>query len=175
MTAEPNPLIELSAKHAITEVLHRYCRAMDRVDRALARTCWHEGATIDYEGAFRGLATDFVDWVCTLHEQLFIAHSHQVTNTLITLDGARATSECYVTVALRSKGPAADSTDIEGRGRYLDRWARRDGVWAVEHRRHISDLRTVRPAIGAQPLGPSSRRDRSDPSYELLEVDRPTP
>lgn len=36
---------ELAAKWAITEVIHRYCRGLDRMDKALALSCWHPDGT----------------------------------------------------------------------------------------------------------------------------------
>src|SRR5438477_89804 len=33
----------LAAKQAITEVIYRYCRGLDRMDRALALSVWHPG------------------------------------------------------------------------------------------------------------------------------------
>ena len=38
---------ELLAKQAIREVIYRYCRGLDRMDRALALSCWHPGGTAD--------------------------------------------------------------------------------------------------------------------------------
>lgn len=163
-----NPEVRnLLDRQAITDVLHRYCRAMDRIDRGLALSCWHEGAAVDYGDAFRGGATDFVDWVCRVHEEVFAAHSHQITNVILRLDGPRAVSESYVTVALRTRGGEGDPVDIVGRGRYLDRWSRRDGAWAIEHRRHVTDLQSVRPATDIAGAA-AARRDRSDPSYDLM-------
>ena len=159
---------DLLARQAVTDVLHRYCRAMDRIDRALALTCWHEGATVDYGDAFRGGAADFVEWVCRVHEDVFVAHSHQITNVALRLTDDRAASESYVTVALRTRGDGAgEQVDIVGRGRYLDRWSCRDGTWAIEHRQHVTDLQQVRPATGLAGAVPA-RRDRSDPSYDVL-------
>jgi hypothetical protein len=162
----------LAARAAITEVLHRYCRAVDRLDRDLGLSCWHDGATVDYGDTFRGTAADLIDWVCTIHEQLMAAHSHQVTNVLARIDGDRATSESYVTVALRTKGD--DPTDIESRGRYLDRWSCRNGIWAIDHRRLVTDLSSARPSAPTTEPAAGARRDESDPSYELFERGRPS-
>jgi hypothetical protein len=51
------------------------------------------------------------------------------------------------------------------RGRYADRWSRRNGHWALDHRRYIEDFRSVQE-IPSQPAG-TGRRDRTDPSYEV--------
>ena len=94
------------------------------------------------------------------------AHSHQMTNILIELDGDQAASETYVTVVLRTRADAA--LDIFVRGRYLDRWSRRDGVWAIDHRIHVPDHTTTLPVPEPVLSESSGARDRSDPSYPLF-------
>src|SRR5439155_824312 len=130
-------LEKLAAKQAITEVIYRYCRGLDRMDRALTLSVWHPGGTADYgEEMYVGTGEGFVDWVWQQHAH-FDRHSHQITNVLIDVDGDTAASEAYVTVALRATAPDA-IVDTVSRGRYLDRWSRRDGGGAIDHRRHIA-------------------------------------
>lgn len=162
---------DLLAKQAITEVAYRYCRAIDRLDRDLALSCWHDGASVDYGASYQGPATGFVDWAWPIHRESFVAHSHQITNLLVEIRGDRAASEAYATVVLRAGTPPARVLDIVGRGRYLDRWSKRDGIWAIDHRHHVTDLRSTYavPAAGGVPEPPPSHRDASDPSYELFD------
>ena len=48
--------------HEITQLVYRYCRAMDRIDHELGYSIWHEGATADYgEGLYQGSGTGFID------------------------------------------------------------------------------------------------------------------
>ncbi|MES2303795.1 MAG: nuclear transport factor 2 family protein, partial [Pseudomonadota bacterium] len=53
-------------------------------------------------------------------------------------------------------------------GRYLDRWSRRDGHWAIDHREYVQDIDEVvdagPPLVGAF----GARRDREDPSYAVF-------
>jgi SnoaL-like domain len=95
-------------------------------------------------------------------------HSHQVTNTLIELDGNRATSESYVTVALWTL-PDGDGSQSElvGRGRYLDRSSKRQGVWAIEHRTHLLDLSGTLPLLRGD-VSTGSARDEGDLSFEFI-------
>ena len=98
-----------------------------------------------------------------------LRHSHQITNVLIEVDGDRAVSESYVTVCLRTKPHEGGVTDIESRGRYLDRWSRRDGRWAIEHRQYVDDImHTVAVPDDAAAAITSGHRDRDDPSYAFL-------
>jgi hypothetical protein len=131
----------LAAKQAITEVLYRYCYAMDRCDRELGYSVWHDDGLAHYVGMFEGTGRDFIDFGQSGHETMFEGTSHQVTNVLIEVDGDRATSECYVTAANKRRG----GTDLLViRGRYQDRWSCRDGEWRIDHRRFTEDVRELR-------------------------------
>ena len=162
----------LLAKQAIVEVIYGYCRGLDRMDRDLALSTWHEGGTADYGPMFNGTGAGFVDWVWNAHTA-FTAHSHQVTNILIHVEVAdsRAVSESYVTVALRMAPDDGSLIDIVGRGRYLDRWSCRDGRWAIDHRRYVDDFQAVYPMAATEVTDSSAstgRRGPDDPSYEVL-------
>ena len=156
----------------IRQVLYRYCRGLDRMDRALVDGCFAPGATVDYLAIHRGTAVSFLDEVWVRHA-VHWRHSHQMANVLVELDGDRAASETYVTVALWS-APGPRATELVVRGRYLDEWARMTDGWVIVRRTFVTDLRT-RMHLGPDPLGTlgaSSARDKSDPSYDFLPLDR---
>ena len=44
----------LADRQAITDLIYRYCRSMDRIDAELGYSIWHEDATADYEGYYTG-------------------------------------------------------------------------------------------------------------------------
>jgi hypothetical protein len=135
-------LRELLDKQAITEVLHRYCIAFDTKDRELAYSVWHPDGTAEYEGMFEGTGRGFVDFGVGAHETALPVSSHQVTNILIDVDGDVATSTAYVTAAAqRADGSAVNLI----RGQYDDRWSRRDGTWAIDHRHFRTHLTHVVP------------------------------
>jgi hypothetical protein len=151
-------------QQAIREALYRYCRGVDRMDRALARSCWHTDGSADYRGMFSGGADALLDWMWKLHATME-THSHQMTNQLIEVAGERAASETYVTVVLRSKGGRSPARDIFSRGRYVDRWSRREGRWAIDHRIYLNDWMTF-VAVPAEPTSAiTGRRDGEDASY----------
>ena len=168
MTDELETLV---AKDAIRDVIYSYCRAMDRMDRELALSVWHPGGSADYGSTFHGTCEGFVEWVWTRHAGLE-AHSHQVTNILIEVDGDKAASEAYAFATLRQT-TAGESVDIIVRGRYLDVWSKRDGRWAIDARTFVTDVRSVyvpRPEVARSEPDPRYRRDASDPSYELFKL-----
>lgn len=158
---------ELTAKQAIADTLARYCRGLDRMDRQMVLEVWHPSATAVYEPWFEGTGEDFVDWVWPVHEGMQ-RHSHQITNVLVEVDGDHAVSEAYVTVCLRTRPVQGRVVDIVSRGRYLDRWSKRDGRWAIDDRRYVDDLTHEVPVDDTSSREGSSRRDRDDPSYSYL-------
>ncbi len=159
-------LTETADKLAIAEQLANYARAMDRIDHELGYAVWHPEGTARYGTMFEGTGRGFIDWVCATHAQM-IAHMHRVTNILITLDGESAASEAYVHATLRFEqdGVLRQGTAL---GRYLDRWSRRDGRWAIDHREYVQDIDEIVNA-GPSLVGAfGGRRDRDDPSYAVL-------
>ena len=161
-------LSQVADRQAITDQIYRYCRAMDRIDHELGYAVWHEDGTADYgEAVFQGSGRDFIDHVCRQHSQLLV-HSHQVTNIVIELDGERAGSEAYVTANLRMErgGKLLQMTVLS---RYIDRWSKRGGRWAIDHRVAVMDMDEVREVTPMKQLD-QGRRDRTDPSYAVLEA-----
>jgi SnoaL-like domain len=127
------------AKQAITDVLYRYCYAVDRIDPDLGAQIWHPGGLAHYEGIFEGTAEDYLNFVFESHRKTD-ATSHQLTNIAINVEGDRATSESYITACVR-----ANNNDIVVRGRYTDTWSRRDGNWRIDERRYRHDVVQVLP------------------------------
>jgi SnoaL-like domain len=136
-------LEELAAKQAITEVIHRYCRGMDRMDRAITLSCWHPGGTDDHAPLYKGSAEGFVDWLWPVHAAMTVTR-HVVSNILINLNGDKAGVETYWSLVLRV--PRGDEEyDIIAGGRYLDQFECIDGVWAIRHRSSLMDVNRVEP------------------------------
>ncbi|WP_428310506.1 nuclear transport factor 2 family protein [Hydrocarboniphaga sp.] len=181
MSVATPTLAELAAKQAITEVLHRYCRSMDRMDRELALSCWHAGGTDEHTPLFSGTGEAFVDWVWKIHEPMLLTR-HTLSNVLIEVDGDNAWSESYWTVLLRIARDGA-IYDLWSGGRYVDHLSCVAGRWAFVHRRSVHDWDQVQllemtmanfpgpalvePAALQAPLYPA-RRSQQDPSYQAL-------
>jgi hypothetical protein len=162
----------LIAKQEITEVLYRYCRGMDRMDRELTSSAWHPDGTAQNGDRFFGTGEEYIDRVWPAHGAMKL-HNHQTVNILIEvdLDAGLATSESYFTAVLRAEPEPGTLVDIVSRGRYLDRLSRRDGRWALDHRQLVEELRHAVPVSADMAEVPTeSRRDREDPSYLLASV-----
>lgn len=164
-TTRPNRLEIAADKAEIREVLMRYCRGLDRADIGILRGVYHEDAWAD-QGPYDCPAWEFCDHVLDLLDNLEICR-HDITNTLIEVDGDTASSEAYFFGIQREKGSGYDDYLA---GRYLDRFERRGGEWRISYRLVVLDW-TRKVAFSADndtvydPLFPRSRRDESDPLY----------
>ena len=160
------PLLdELVTKDAIRKQIYNYARGLDRMDKDLAYQVWHPDGTANYIGTYEGTGAGFVDWVWPRHEPL-VAHSHQITNILIKVDGNTAVSESYVMASLHAQPTENSATTRLVRSRYADAWSKRDGRWAIDRRIAITDFTTTDEATGPnQPT--EGRRDQTDPSCQV--------
>ena len=181
MSAATPCVTDLVAKQAITELLHRYCRSLDRMDRDMALSCWHPGGTDEHTPLFSGLGSDFVDWVFALHAPMLLTR-HVLSNILIEVQGDQAWSESYWTVLLRVTRDEK-VIDIWGGGRYIDHHRCVDERWAFVHRRSVHDWDRaiplemtmadfpgpplVIPTAPDAPIYPAARSN-ADPSYRAL-------
>lgn len=168
-TVTETELATLVAKQEIRDVLSRYCRGLDRMDREMAMSVFHPDAPAHYLDMYEGTGHGFVDWVWQAHEAMD-RHSHQITNVLIDVDAdaGTAVSEAYALVTLWTKPDEHGAQlEITARSRYLDRWARRDGRWAISERTHVLDMQIGRP-VEMHASNAESRRDTGDASYALF-------
>ena len=157
--------VEQDDRATIIDLIYRYCRAVDRMDADLGYSVWHAGGTADYGAdVYQGSGHGFIDFVNGQHART-LAHSHQVTNIVLSLYGDRAASESYHMAALRILRDDM-LQEITVRGRYLDRWSKRDGRWGIDHRITIRDFDDIR-AVTSLSISPG-RRDRDDPSYAVF-------
>lgn len=164
MTTEVT-LEALVARTEILDCVHRYTRGMDRLDRELARSAYHHDA-IDDHGGFVAEVEDFLDWAFDYHAKQ-IRHQHYVSNHSVELDGDTAHAETYYTFV----GTDRDETqpvEIVG-GRYLDRFERREGRWAIAARVCVEEWRVLVPSALSSHLvavvGRGVTRDPDDVSY----------
>lgn len=163
---EATELRALADRRAITDLIYRYCRSVDRLDVPLGHSIWHEDGYADY-GAdyYQGPGKGVIDLICG-HHRGTLHHSHQVANILIDLDGDRAGSEAYCTASLRvMRGDRLMQITVWNR--YIDRWSRRDGRWGLDKRVSVRDFDEIREVTEMQ-RHVAGTRDRKDPSYAVL-------
>lgn len=169
-------LRELADREAIREVLYRYCRAVDRGDLALMKSCYHADACDDH-GFFVGNGWDFADYVLPILAELECS-IHSLTNPHILLQGDRAYVETQWSVIHRLRR-FGKLTDMWHQGRYLDEFERRDGQWRILRRVTVHDAERWIDTADLQRLVPDShpnkvyqgRRGAADPVYRLTRLD----
>ena len=162
-------LRELCDRQDILDCIHRYCRGVDRFDRDMIISVYHSDA-IDDHGLFVGGPEQFADWAIGYHRQFQHATHHIVTNHCCELDGDVAHTETYwLFSGINMEGPSTVHF-----GRYIDRFERRLGRWAIAARACIIEWHgslSVLPAVPPDVLASyaavgESRRDRQDKSYQ---------
>ena len=156
----------LTDRAQITDLIYRYCRAVDRLDVALGHSIWHEDGWADYgPDVYQGPGKGVIDLICAQHLRT-LHHSHQVSNILIDLNGDEAGSESYVTATLRVLR-GEQLMQISVWGRYIDQWSRRSERWGLDKRISIRDFDEI-AAVTEMQRHLLATRDRNDPSYAVL-------
>lgn len=167
-------LQQLLDKQEIAEVLYRRARAGDRSDAELAHRCYHPGAT-ERHGEFDGLASEFIDVVSFTRPKPgspIKGMMHMITNILCDFSDA---DHVFVESYHVAWCQMTDGTDAEIGGRYLDRFERRDGRWAITHRDVIFDWSRMEAQTAKfwerHPAKPFlfGKRGADDPLYAYVE------
>jgi hypothetical protein len=134
-------LADLLDRQQIVDVLHRYCRAVDRGDRALMRSVYHDDA-IDRHGAFDGSAREFVEADLSPILPGLRGLMHSLANVLVEFDRPSAFVESHVTAHHRLESGGV-MTDLVIGGRYLDRFEQRGGEWRIALRQAVYDWAAI--------------------------------
>lgn len=156
-------------KQEIHDVLMRYCRGVDRRDRALIGSAFHPDAIDDHGTA--GPATDLVDLVVngTVPQMM-----HLTGNVLIELEGDTAYAESYFVSIHTADRDSSTFTRFRG-GRYLDRFERRAGEWRIAYRMVMDEWARV-DEISEMPAGIGAHhgeRSRDDAVFHMRKLLRP--
>lgn len=153
---------EMLAREEIRQCLLRYTRGVDRHDTALVASVYHADALDDHTD-YIGPGRNVGQYANSSHDAIWEAHQHFLTNTTIDLDGDMAHVESYFIVVGRRKQNT--STDVHG-GRYLDRFERRNGQWAIADRVCVYEWGVpAEEAVAQLKSWPLGTHDASDPSF----------
>lgn len=172
---------DLADREAIRQCVMNYARGVDRHDRDLLMSVFHEDA-VDDHGMFAGGRVAFVDWALHMHQEAHLSHQHCIFNHVCEVDGDVAHAETYyMFVGMNRTGDPFAA----GGGRYIDRFEKRGGRWAISTRVCVRDwaplavrpdmadpsvltavLANIPPALrNFMKNGPRSSRDTEDLSY----------
>ena len=163
-------MADLVDRQAITDVVLRYCRGIDRLDLELVRDCYHADAT-DEHGTFIGTRDEYVDWVAGVLTR-FTGTMHVVANQLIEVRRRRRrtarptawrTTGVIRPTTIAATSPPGSATSTASQ--------RRDGEWRIARRVAVREWTHVVPAeqqlvIPPERDGRRGRRDRDDAAYE---------
>jgi hypothetical protein len=184
-------LREVIDRWKISDVLTRYCRALDRCDLDLMKQVYWPDA-IDDHGIFCGNAHEFAEMIIREIAIWFEMSMHAITNVHIELDGDIAYTEAYLISYCKVRndpgkiegvfGPTylqqlggvegAKGHDFLYGGRYVDRLQRRDGIWRIAKRKVLMDWNRSEPSRDIwnegmfAALSSHGRRDRQDVCYQ---------
>ncbi|MFN8024961.1 MAG: nuclear transport factor 2 family protein [Acidimicrobiia bacterium] len=171
--ARDRELQELLDKQAVHEVVLRYCRGVDRMDRELVRGCYHADAT-DEHGTFVGTPDDYIEWAFDAVAK-FEVTMHVVANHLCEIDAGDPDLAFAETYGLAyHQGPPADDKrrNFVTGFRFVDRFERRNGEWRIASRVTVREwTHQITPDqqwhIKPDRDGRRGARDRTDAVYTI--------
>lgn len=160
-------LERLLDRQEILDCQVRFSRGMDRFDRELFLSAFHDDAIIA-AGDYVGGPQDLYDWASKLHEEGQIATHHNLLNHTCDIQGDVAHTETYYLFVGRNR----DETNWMAGGRYIDRLERRDGAWRIAIRTNAIEWSGMVPTMpipfsDVPDIFDNGRPSRSkdDPSY----------
>ena len=147
----------IADRFMIQDLMYRWCRAVDRLDRQGMLDIFWPGA-IDSHGPYIGPAEGLVDWILTRHKPIKIS-SHFVGNMLIEFATPDlALTETYVRTIQQyppdgkqslqqltggAVGEPDSAMDMFTSSRYMDHVERRNGQWRIARRDLIQDWKQI--------------------------------
>ncbi len=134
---------DLTARRDIMDCICRYMRGQDRLDPALQRSAFHDGAYVDC-GAFSGDGDAWVEYAQTGLKSCAFTH-HMIGQAQIAVRDDSASGEVYF-IAYHRMTLDGEEKDMIFGGRYIDEYARRDGEWRIVKRFEIADWTRTDPA-----------------------------
>ena len=157
-------------RQEICDCIFSYSRAIDRADRALFESVFHPGATEDL-GRYNGPALGFIDFALELVLTRTNSTHHLVGNVMIEfLDDDLARVESYCNTHHRHQTVKGVVLNRMMTGRFIDRFERRNGKWAIAHRKLLIDQYVELPVETVDEttlqLITRGRRDREDGLYQ---------
>lgn len=152
----------------ILDCVTRFSRGMDRFDRELFLSAFHDDAVIA-AGPFVGGPDALYDWAAALHNLGQSATHHNLLNHTLDIHGDVAHSELYYLFVGRNR----DETNWMAGGRYIDRLERREQAWKIALRTNVIEWSGLVPTLplpfaDVPDLHENGRpsRSKSDPSYQ---------
>lgn len=156
----------LLSKQAIQELVMAYARGVDRADKELLASIFHEDAVV-VSGVINGSGPEFAEGICDYVQANLERCFHSVANIWIEVRGDKAVGESYV-IATSTVGGKETLTG----GRYVDSYERRNGVWKISSRTFVMDWTSTGPSTHEtagfyEGLSNIGRFGKEDPVYRF--------
>ena len=146
---------ELLAREEIRDLLHRYCKGIDRKDWALVRSCFADDH-VHRHSTFVGSPDEFIGFASAVLSTIPATH-HTIGNVHFAFapDGQSVETQAnFVAYHFIEAGhpegtpvpTGGKATDWIVAGRYCDRMEKRDGKWIIVARQAYHDWERVDPA-----------------------------
>jgi len=150
---------EMAAREEIRDVLHRYCKGIDRRNWALVRSCFADDH-VHRHSTFAGSAEAFIGFASVVLGTIPATH-HSISNVHFAFaeNGLSVETEAnFVAYHLIEAGhtegtpvpTGGKATDWIVAGRYCDRLEKRGGQWIIVQRQAWHDWERVDPANAQQ-------------------------
>ena len=157
MAIEQYSQARIADRFMIQDLMYRWCRAVDRLDKQGMLDIFHPGA-IDSHGPYIGPVEGLFDWILVRHKPIAIS-SHFIGNLLVEfVTEDLALVESYVRTIQQyppegkaqlaqltggASGNPEAATDMFTSSRYMDHVERRNGEWRIARRDLIQDWKQL--------------------------------
>lgn len=159
-------LEELIDRERIKDVLARYARGIDRLDRVLVESAFWPEATDDH-AIFSGTSREFLDWAIPNMRANVVTQQHLMNPPLIRITGDEAAVETYFTCPqyIRNpEGPQDELLELAVGGRFVDLMVKRGNDWRILERTVVLDWQRITPSYDHHwedgPLAPIPVKNR---------------
>jgi hypothetical protein len=139
-------MTDIADRLAIGETLALYCRGIDRCDPDQLAAVFTSSALIDYGDGARPVTEVIPGLMAGLGAMRLTQHN--ISNTVMRIDGARARAETNCVALHIIPGPEGEIELVVG-GRYLDRLVKEQGRWLIAERLYVMDWNRTAPATMA--------------------------
>lgn len=136
LDARDREVRQLTDRQEILDCVARHARGCDRFDSEVLASAFHADG-VDEHGYAINPGRKYSEWANEAHTRGSLQNLHNITTHLCEIDGEEAHAESYVIgLFLNTDGKTARILA----GRYVDRLARRDGVWGIVLRRSTVEI-----------------------------------
>jgi hypothetical protein len=163
---DADAIVEMLDHFRIRQVLERYCRGVDRLDKALLDSVYWPDATDDH-GLYAGPGIEFSNFLFPNFAN-YVATMHVIAQSNIEVTGLTAVAETYFIAGHRAEQEEGTSF-LTAWGRYVDRLEKRNDEWRIADRVVVLEHVSEDPSVinGPIPLDifPHAQRNTGDISY----------